>query len=55
VPYRPWRSALAVGAWIPAWALLRHGIDRSILAALVLTFPLVGAYLGATCRRLLTR
>ncbi len=48
---RPWLIALAVGAWIPAYAIL-HGQNYGSL--LVLAFAFAGAYAGTAIRRVLT-
>jgi hypothetical protein len=49
-PARPWRWALAVGLWIPAYALVHTPAPGSIAMFIVLIFPLAGAYLGRTAR-----
>jgi hypothetical protein len=49
-PERPWRWTLAVGLWIPAYALVRTPGLGSIAMLVVLIFPLAGAYLGRTAR-----
>jgi hypothetical protein len=53
-PERPWRWALAVGVWIPTYALVRTPAPGSIAMVVVLIFPLAGAYLGRVARRALT-
>jgi hypothetical protein len=53
-PERPWRWALAVGLWIPAYALVHTPAPGSIAMLVVLIFPLAGAYLGRVARRALT-
>jgi hypothetical protein len=47
-PDRPWFWALAVGAWIPAYGILRE-LNFATLLALVFSFA--GAYAGALLRR----
>jgi hypothetical protein len=54
-PARPWRWALAVGIWIPLYAFVRHPAASTLPMAIVLIFPLVGAYVGMALRRLLQR
>jgi hypothetical protein len=49
-PLRPGRWALAVGVWIPAYALVRAPGSGSIAMSVVLIFPLAGAYLGRVAR-----
>lgn len=49
-PRRPWLWALAVGAWIPLFGLLRGGSPATLLA---LGAGGVGAYAGAGIRKLL--
>jgi hypothetical protein len=53
-PERPWRWALAVGMWIPTYALVRTPTLGSIAMIVVLIFPLAGAYLGRVARGALT-
>ena len=48
VPDRPWLSALAVGAWVPALGIALHGNYGSLIAPV---FALVGSYVGAVLRR----
>jgi hypothetical protein len=50
-PRQAWLWALAVGAWIPLHAVVRH---RSLTMLLVLLIPLGGAYLGVAARRALS-
>jgi len=50
-PWRAWVWALAVGAWIPMLALLRHQDPKMLL---VLVIPFAGAYLGLALRRMLS-
>jgi hypothetical protein len=52
-PERPWRWALAVGAWIPAVAVVRTPAPGSIAMFVVLIFPLAGAYCGRVARHAL--
>ena len=47
-PARPWLWALAVGAWIPAFGIVRELNYASLLA---LVFSFAGAYAGALVRR----
>jgi hypothetical protein len=47
-PSRPWLWGLAVGAWIPAYGILRELNYASLLA---LAFSFAGAYAGAVLRR----
>ena len=49
-PARPWLWALAVGAWIPAFGIVREFNYASLLA---LVFSFAGAYAGAVMRRAL--
>lgn len=49
---RAWAIALAVGAWIPAAALVKSG-DVRFLA--ILLFPLAGAYAGGAIGSILRR
>jgi len=44
----PWMIALAVGLWVPAYALATTGNWGALLA---LVFAVGGAYLGAAFRR----
>ena len=53
-PDRPWRWALAVGLWIPAYALVRRPTLGSVAMLVVLVFPLAGAFLGRVVRGALT-
>lgn len=46
-PRWAWLWALSVGAWIPAYGLLRHG-DYAVFLALIVAF--CGAYLGTLAR-----
>jgi hypothetical protein len=50
-PQRPWLWALAIGAWIPLFAIFQSQNYGSLLA---LAIALVGAYGGALARRALT-
>jgi hypothetical protein len=54
-PRRPWRWALAVGIWIPLYAIVRHPSAGALAMAVVLIFPLTGAYVGMALRRLQQR
>ena len=54
-PDRPWRWALAVGVWIPTYALMRTPAFGSIAMFVVLVFPFAGAYAGCVTRRALTQ
>jgi hypothetical protein len=47
-PGRPWFWALAVGAWIPAFGIVREFNYASLLA---LAFSFAGAYAGAVVRK----
>jgi uncharacterized RDD family membrane protein YckC len=47
-PARPWLWALAVGAWIPAFGIVREFNYASLLA---LAFSFAGAYAGAVVRK----
>jgi len=49
-PQRPWRWALAVGLWIPAYALVRTPVPGTLALLLVVIFPLAGAYVGRAVR-----
>lgn len=51
-PRRPWRWALAIGIWIPLYALARAATPASFAMIVVLVFPLAGAYVGMGVRRL---
>jgi hypothetical protein len=53
-PERPWLWALAVGVWIPTYALVRTPAPGSIARLVVLIFPLAGAYLGRAVRSALS-
>jgi len=48
---RPWLVALAIGIWIPAYALLRSPSLSSLGMLVVIAFPMVGAYGVAVVRR----
>lgn len=52
-PQRPWLWALAVGIWIPAYALVRTPAPGTVAMLLVLIFPFAGAYLGRVARSVL--
>ena len=52
-PRRPWLWALAVGIWVPAYAIARADSPAAFGMLLVLAFPFAGAYLGFGVRRLL--
>jgi hypothetical protein len=53
VPRRVWLIALAVGIWIPLYAIAKHGVSRATLGMLlVLLFPLAGAYGALAIRKL---
>jgi hypothetical protein len=52
-PQRPWLWALAIGIWIPLFALLRTHAAGSLAMFVVLAFPLAGAYAGMAVRRML--
>lgn len=52
-PRRPWLWGLAIGMWVPAYALVRKPGLGSLAMLVVLLFPLAGAYLGRTVRGLL--
>ena len=49
-PRRPWLWALAIGVWLPLQAAL--ATHRLPASAAAIVFALVGAYLGASLRRL---
>jgi hypothetical protein len=50
-PRRVWVWAIAVGIWIPAYAIARTPSMGSVAMLVVLAFPLAGAYAGlAVCR-----
>jgi hypothetical protein len=51
-PQRPWRWALAVGLWIPAYSLARTPALATLPMLLVVIFPLAGAYAGRAARGL---
>ena len=51
-PKRPWLWALAVGIWIPLYAVLR---THNYGALLALVFGFVGAYAGAGFRLVLQK
>ena len=50
---RGWLWALAVGIWIPLYAVVRAASPGSLAMAVVLVFPFAGAYLGMGVRRLI--
>lgn len=50
-PQKPWRWALAVGLWIPLAGIARDGNTGALLA---LVIAVIGAYLGAAVRRLIS-
>ncbi|HEX9085788.1 MAG TPA: hypothetical protein VF836_13695, partial [Gemmatimonadaceae bacterium] len=50
-PRRAWAWALAVGIWIPAYAVVRAQSLATFAMLIVLVFPFVGAYLGVGLRR----
>jgi hypothetical protein len=52
-PQRPWLWALAVGIWIPLYAVTRAWSLSSLGMVVVLVFPFAGAYLGMGIRRVL--
>ncbi len=52
-PRRAWLWALAVGIWVPAYAIARADSPRAFAMLLVLVFPFAGAYAGFAVRRLL--
>jgi hypothetical protein len=52
-PRRPWLWALAVGIWIPLYAIARAASPGSFAMLIVLVFPFAGAYIGMGVRRLL--
>jgi hypothetical protein len=54
-PQRPWLWALGVGVWIPVYAVLRHPSPAAAAMALVIGFPMAGAYMGHVARRWLLR
>lgn len=54
-PRRAWRSALAVGMWIPVCAFVRSPGPSTLAMGIALVFPLAGACLGRGARRLVTR
>jgi hypothetical protein len=54
-PQRPWLWALAIGLWIPAFALARTASLGSLVMLVVLAFPLAGAYAGMAARAAGTR
>jgi hypothetical protein len=47
-PNRPWLWALAIGLWVPAFAIVSAGNYGSLLALLV---AFAGAYAGMALRR----
>jgi hypothetical protein len=51
-PRRAWLWALLAGSWIPAHALVRTPSVGTLPMLIVLVFPLIGAFLGRTVRRL---
>jgi hypothetical protein len=50
-PVRPWRWALAVAVWIPAWGIIHEQNFGALLAVVVAIF---GAYAGMAIRKLLS-
>ena len=52
-PRRAWLWALAVGIWIPAYAVARAASLGSLAMLVVLVFPFAGAYGAAALRRLI--
>jgi hypothetical protein len=53
-PQRPWLWGVAIGIWIPLHQIARAPRFGAFLGAVViLAFPMVGAYAGKLCRRLL--
>jgi hypothetical protein len=53
-PQRPWLWALCIGIWIPLHMVVRAPSFRSFAGGLaILAFPMVGAYAGMACRRIL--
>lgn len=46
-PTQVWRWALAIGVWVPLFAVIRTGAFASLVAV---AFALAGAYLGAGIR-----
>jgi hypothetical protein len=52
-PLRPWLWAVAVGMWVPTYALMRAPVPGTLAMLLVLIFPLAGAYAGRVVRGLL--
>ena len=52
-PQRPWLWALAIGIWIPLFAIVRTHSAGAILMLVVLAFPLAGAYAGMAVRRVI--
>ena len=53
-PQRPWLWTLAVGIWIPTYALVSRPDLGTVAMFLVLVFPLAGAYVGRITRGYLT-
>ena len=52
-PQRPWLWALAIGIWIPLFAIVRTPAAGSLVMLVVLAFPLAGAYAGMAVRRVI--
>jgi hypothetical protein len=52
-PQRPWLWAIAVGAWIPAYAMVRTPTVSTAAMLVVVLFPLAGAYVGRVARGLM--
>ena len=50
-PRWPWRWALLIGIWIPAYAVAHTPLIDALAMPIVLLFPLAGAYLGRALRR----
>ncbi len=53
-PRRPWAWALAVGIWIPVYAMSRAPSLATLPMLAVLALPFAGAYLGLLLRRVIT-
>ena len=49
-PRRAWVWALAVGSWIPAYAVARSPSPGTLGMVIVLVFPAMGAYAGVALR-----
>jgi hypothetical protein len=47
-PEHPWLWALAVGVWIPLYAIIAHG-NYSLIVVMII--PFIGAYAGALVRK----